>query len=266
LTIPLLRLHDVSVDFGGLRAVDRVSLDVLPRQIVGIIGANGAGKSTLLNAISGSVRRSSGEVILDGVALARGAPAVARRGLARSFQHPRLLLNSTVRENLQCGLLACQAHPILARFWPGASAGGRAGLDSVANVAEAFSLQNIQDVNCALLSYGTQKLIDIARAFVGHPRMVLLDEPSSGLDTTETERLGAIIRAAADRDRLAVLFVEHDMELVRVLAREVVAMEAGAIVAQGETASVLDSLGLARRLMGMPEAIGSESTFSEGQS
>ena len=255
----LLRLSKVSVAFGGVKAVDNVSFDVHPREVLAVIGPNGAGKSTLLNAICGSVRRSTGEILLEGVPLAGKACDVARLRLARSFQHPRLLLEETVRENLLLGLMAYERRPILARLGlarlglanASAADAERGSVAAVAAVADAFQLTGLLDTCCGHLPYGTQKLVDIARAFVGQPRLVLLDEPSSGLDNTETLRFGAMIQRIATERGLTLLVVEHDMELVRQLGDRVLALEAGAVAAQGATHEVLNSLGLARTLMGL---------------
>ena len=253
----LLSLKNVTVAFGGVKAVDSVSFDVQPLEVLAVIGPNGAGKSTLLNAICGSVRRSSGEIALEGVPLAGKAFEVARLKLARSFQHPRLLLEESVRENLLLGLMAYERHPILARLGLASAGAADAAQHGVPAVAAAFQLTGLLDTRCGHLPYGTQKLVDIARAFVGQPRLVLLDEPSSGLDNTETLRFGAMIQRIASERGLTLLLVEHDMELVRQLGDRVLALEAGTVAAQGATHEVLNSLGLARTLMGM-SARGSE--------
>jgi len=225
---PVLKATGISVRFGGVHAVDDVDLEVGEGQLVGLIGPNGAGKTTFIDAISGFVR-SDGTVELDGADLTRLPPhARARRGLARTWQSIELFDDLSIGENL---LVASHRPPTWKTVLETVSVPG----DASAEVAPALRLLGLDEVADRMpteLSQGQRKLAGIARALVANPRVVCLDEPAAGLDTVESEALGARLRALAD-DGQAMLLVDHDMGLVLGICDEVVVLEFGHVIARG---------------------------------
>jgi branched-chain amino acid transport system ATP-binding protein len=225
---PVLKATGISVRFGGVHAVDDVDLEVGEGQLVGLIGPNGAGKTTFIDAISGFVR-SAGTVELDGVDLTRLPPhARARRGLARTWQSIELFDDLSIGENL---LVASHRPPTWKTVLETVSVPG----DASAEVAPALRLLGLDEVVDRMpteLSQGQRKLAGIARALAAKPRVVCLDEPAAGLDTVESEELGARLRALAD-DGQAMLLVDHDMGLVLGICDEVVVLEFGHVIARG---------------------------------
>jgi branched-chain amino acid transport system permease protein len=215
---PAMELAGVSRSFGSLRAVSGVDFTVPARSITALIGPNGAGKTTLFNLISGHLRLDAGLVRLDGREIQALEPRdVARLGIGRTFQNLQLFDNMTVLQNVMCG------HH---RF-------GGTGAEQAAREALAFvGLQGAENHDPASLPFGHQRLVEIARALALRPRMLLMDEPASGLNDAETERLSELIVRVAALG-VTVLLVEHDMRLVMGLADHVVVMDHGEKIAEG---------------------------------
>src|SRR6266516_5120802 len=200
----LLSVRNVSLRFGGIVALDDVSLEVEEGRIVGLIGPNGAGKTTAFNVITRLYRPAAGDVVLDGRTLLRTPPhRVIRRGIARTFQNVELFPTMTVLENVLVG-----AH-VGSRFELERAARTRA-LETLAYVG----LGGIADRPAAGLPFGTLKRVELARALVSRPRLLLLDEPAGGLNHEEVAELGAFIGRLRDELKLTVLLVEHHMNLV----------------------------------------------------
>ena len=225
---PVLKATGISVRFGGVRAVVDVDLEVGEGRLVGLIGPNGAGKTTFIDAISGFVR-CDGRVELDGEDLSGASPHVrARRGLARTWQSIELFDDLSVGENL---LVA--SHRTSA--WRTIRETVSAPDPHSAEIAPALALLGLEDTVEQLpgeLSQGQRKLVGIARALAPKPRIVCLDEPAAGLDTRESEELGARLRGLAD-DGQAMLLIDHDMGLVLGICDEVVVLEFGEVIARG---------------------------------
>jgi ABC-type branched-subunit amino acid transport system ATPase component len=228
---PLLEIDGVSVRFGGVHAVREVSLGILPGEIVAIIGANGAGKSTLLNAICGLVP-TTGSIRLAGEELVGRRPEYPiMRGLARSFQDPQLIETGSVMENLLVGMHAANLYrPLDQWFRPGRV--GRAETASAARaalIADRIGLGQDLARPVSELTYGARKTVDIARALMGTGLMLILDEPSSGLDLNEQVLLTDVLKRIWDEREISVLIVEHHMEVVDRLAHRVIELQAGEI-------------------------------------
>jgi branched-chain amino acid transport system ATP-binding protein len=225
---PVLRAAGISVRFGGVRAVVDVDLEVGEGQLVGLIGPNGAGKTTFIDAISGFVH-CAGRVELDGEDLTGASPHVrARRGLARTWQSIELFDDLSVGENV---LVA--SHRTSA--WRTICETVSVPDPHSAEITPALALLGVEDTVEQLpseLSQGQRKLVGIARALAPKPRIVCLDEPAAGLDTRESEELGARLRRLAD-DGQAMLLVDHDMGLVLGICDEVVVLEFGEVIARG---------------------------------
>lgn len=229
--IPLLECREVSVSFGGVHAVDRASLAVESGQLVGLIGPNGAGKTTMVDAISGFVPASGGSIVFDGNDLTGHRPHQrARAGLVRTFQSLELFDDLSVRDNL----LAASERPPWWRLageivWP---ALGRADTESVAQALDALGIAGLADRSPDEISQGQRKLVGVARAVAARPKLLLLDEPASGLDTKESAALGKRLRALLDRD-ISILLVDHDMGLVLEVCDHLFVLDFGRIIAEG---------------------------------
>ncbi|MGF7238740.1 MAG: ABC transporter ATP-binding protein [Frankia sp.] len=224
--------------FGGLTAVDNVDLTVAPGKITGLIGANGAGKSTLFSLLTGVEQPDEGHVRLGRRDITKLSPdARARRGLVQTFQVPSLFPSMTVADNLMVGA---------ENRGRGFLYGGLLGLPSpdeannrrtVAETLESLGLAALGGELAGTLPTGALRLVELARALCAKPHVLLLDEPASGLDGEETDRLSVLLRKVAD-DGLSVLLVDHDTELVFTVVDRVYAMAGGKIVAQGDPESV----------------------------
>jgi branched-chain amino acid transport system ATP-binding protein len=224
----LLDVDRVSVRFGGLIAVDEVSLEVEERRVTGLIGPNGAGKTTLFNVICGLQSTRGGRVRLDGKDVTRLAPHKrARRGIARTFQRLEIFGSLSVRENV---LVAAEIH----HRWARDDERPAAVTDEI---LDRLTLRDIGDALVDVLPIGLSRLVEVARALATRPRVLLLDEPSSGLDPAETEWLGGIL-GGLTADGLGVVLVEHDVGLVMQTCARIYALEFGRIIASGTPVEV----------------------------
>jgi branched-chain amino acid transport system ATP-binding protein len=229
----VLRASEVSVSFGGLRALVDVDVDVGEGQLVGLIGPNGAGKTTFIDAISGFVK-CRGRVELDGHDLSSLPPhARARRGLVRTWQSIELFDDLTVRENLA---VAAQQQSSLATLRETVSQ-PLASTPAVDQALALLGLSPIAGVMATDLSQARRKLVGVARALAAAPRLVCLDEPAAGLDSTEREELGRHLRTVVEAGT-AMLLVDHDMGLVLSVCDHVVVMDFGKVIAQGPPEAV----------------------------
>jgi branched-chain amino acid transport system ATP-binding protein len=230
---PILSAQGVSVSFGGLRALADVDLDVQPGRLVGLIGPNGAGKTTFIDALTGFVP-CSGRFQIAGEELS-GLPPFrrAQRGLARTWQSIELFDDLTVRENLA---VAAERPSILASLKDSLSA-PRQGDPAIERALELLDLQGEGDALPADLPQGRRKLIGVARAMAATPRVLCLDEPAAGLDTTESAELGRRLRKVVESGT-AILLVDHDMGLVLGICDYVYVLEFGKIIAQGTPETV----------------------------
>jgi ABC-type branched-subunit amino acid transport system ATPase component len=233
----LLDAHDVTVRFGGLVAVDKVSLDVSRGEIVGMIGPNGAGKTTTFGALWGLVPLAEGRVHLAGHDITSWRPARrARAGMARTFQRLELFGSMTVSENLR---YASEAHALGERPWR--LFGGRRHQDEerVDEVVDLLGLGSVLDRIVSDLPVGVNRVVEFGRALVTNPSMLLLDEPSSGLDVAETSEFAEHVRSAVDQLGCAVLLIEHDMSLVTRVCERLYVLDFGQLIATGPTADVV---------------------------
>lgn len=236
-----LELCEVAVRFGGVHAVDGVSLTVEQGEVVGLIGANGSGKTTLLDAVSGHVRCTSGAVLLDGRDLVDHFPEDrAQLGIVRSFQDCRLFPELTVTDALlvsedarrRAGVLATTLH------LPRARRAERAKRAAVGEVVEAFGLERFRHHRVSELSTGTRRVVDLAAIVLAAPRLLLLDEPTAGIAQREAEAFGPLLHRIHDVTGATILLVEHDVPLVFSVCTQLVVMEAGRIVSTGTPEAV----------------------------
>ena len=221
--MPLLAVRNVTRRFGGIVAIDDVSLDVEQGQIVGLIGPNGAGKTTLFNVITRLYRPDSGELEFAGRSLLRTPPhRIVRRGIARTFQNVELFRTMTVLDNVLVG-----AHTRSRPF------AGRAAEARARHVLDYVGLEDVAERPVAALPFGTMKRVELARALVAEPKLLLLDEPAGGLNHEEVSQLGAFIRRLRDDFSLTVLLVEHHMGLVMGIAERIHVLDFGRKIAEG---------------------------------
>jgi branched-chain amino acid transport system ATP-binding protein len=221
--VPLLAVENVTRRFGGIVAIDDVSLDVAQGQIVGLIGPNGAGKTTLFNVITRLYRPDAGRLEFDGRSLLHTPPhRIIRRGIARTFQNVELFQSMTVLDNVLVG-----AHT-RSRPFSGTSSQARA-----LEVLDYVGLGDIAERPVAGLPFGTLKRVELARALVAEPTLLLLDEPAGGLNHEEVSELSAFIKKLRDDFKLTLLLVEHHMGLVMSVADRIHVLDFGRKIAEG---------------------------------
>jgi branched-chain amino acid transport system ATP-binding protein len=232
----LLYLNKVTIRFGGLTAVSELDLSVGGNELVGLIGPNGAGKTTAFNIITGVYQPSEGDITFNGQPTAHLKPHhLARRGIARTFQNIRLFASMTVFDNVRT---AVQLHR--KRGVRDALRRGRAFCEAEAAVEkqvmellEIFQLGKHRDELAKCLPYGDQRRVEIVRALATQPKLLLLDEPAAGMNTTEKAELTKLIRFIKEQFQIAVLLVEHDMKVVMDICERIAVLDYGVKIAEG---------------------------------
>jgi branched-chain amino acid transport system ATP-binding protein len=247
----LLSATEVSKKFAGITALDSVSLDVDEHEIVGLIGPNGAGKTTFFNCLLGLLKLDGGSVRFEGRDLA-GVPTYkrARLGIARTFQRIELFTGMTPREHF---LVAERVHNGHGALWKDVLFLGRPTArenERAQQMLELLGLDRVADRSVESLSLGIGRLVEIGRALMTRPKLVLLDEPSSGLDRNETEELAVTLRAVQQERGFAILLVEHDVDLVRNLVERVFVLDFGTLIASGPTSSVFADSAVRKAYLG----------------
>lgn len=241
---PVVSLRDVVVRFGGVHALKGVSLDIGDGEVIGMMGPNGSGKTTLVNCTSGVLVPFEGRVMLDGRDITRWSrPRRARHGLIRTYQNLRLFGDMTAAENVEVGLV-------------GAKRGGP--VERRKRVAAALTMQRltkVASVPVRELSYGEQRRVEIARALVSAPRVLLLDEPAAGLGEPETAVLEEAIRRACAEMKCAVLLIDHDVNFVLRLSERVVVLHEGTEIYSGMPSGVHQSAAVSDVYLGSPAPI-----------
>jgi branched-chain amino acid transport system ATP-binding protein len=231
-----LEIRDLTLRFGGLMALNGISLKAADGELVAIVGPNGAGKTALLNCINGVYRPSVGRIILDGKDITDvPADRIALARVGRAFQHAELFPHMTVTENLLVG-----RHLLMRTgLFSGAFYFGQARREeaeqrkSIERIIDFFELYRYRDAPAASLPYGVQKLVGVARALALEPKLLLLDEPSTGLMREEKENFARFLLRIRHELRLSALWVEHDMQMVTELADRIVVLNQGEIIADG---------------------------------
>ncbi|WP_371526300.1 ABC transporter ATP-binding protein [Streptomyces sp. NBC_01283] len=238
----ILEASGIGVRFGGVHALTGVDLDLRPGEVCGLIGPNGAGKTTLFDVVSGIRRPDQGRVLLDGVDITRRSPVWrARHGMRRTFQRQQLFGQLTVTDNL-----------LVAQEWRGGGGGFAADLLAAptrrtherkrraraSTVLRECGLEGLADDYAGALPVGRARMVELARAVADPPRVLLLDEPASGMTADERGHLSAVIRHLADEENCAVLLVEHNVAFVMGLCARVVVLDLGRVLAEGTAAEV----------------------------
>ncbi|MFL1899361.1 ABC transporter ATP-binding protein [Streptomyces tauricus] len=239
---PVLRADRVGVRFGGVQALDDVSLSLRPGEICGLIGPNGAGKTTLFDVLSGIRRPDEGRVRLEGTDVTRRSPVWrARHGLRRTFQRQQLFGQLTVADNL-----------VVAQEWHGGGGGLAADLlraparrtyererrARAAEVLRACGLDGLGDVYAAALPVGRARMVELARAVADPPRVLLLDEPAAGTTAEESRQLASVVGRLSEQEGCAVLLVEHDVAFVMEVSTRIVVLDLGRVLAEGTPAEI----------------------------
>jgi branched-chain amino acid transport system ATP-binding protein len=222
---PLLSVEHVTRRFGGIVALNDVSIEADPGEIVGLIGPNGAGKTTLFNVITRLYKPQSGELIFDGQSLLRTPTyRVVHRGIARTFQNVELFKTMTVAENV---LVGTHSRHVM-----------RGGAGRARETLDYVGLSHLAEAQASELPFGLQKRVEIARALASRPRLLLLDEPAGGLSHEEVEELAGFVRRIRDDFDLTVLLVEHHMNLVMGVSNRVFVLDFGQLIASGTPSEV----------------------------
>jgi len=239
--MPLLSIKDLSIRFGGIVALDGVSFDIESAQIVGLIGPNGAGKTTVFNCLTRVYEPDSGSIAFDGHDLLSMHPhQVIAGGVARTFQNLELFVSMSVLENLLVGQhAAMHSNPVEVAFrLPRAAREERMAVDRADEVLRFLGLQEYRAAPVASLPFGTKKRVEMARALVSEPKLLLLDEPANGLNQGEVRDLANMIRALRNDLGTTVLLVEHHMGLVMDVSDNVCVLNFGRKIAEGTPAEV----------------------------
>jgi ABC-type branched-subunit amino acid transport system ATPase component len=237
---PVLAADAVRVRFGGLTALEDVSLTVPAAGIVGLVGPNGAGKTTLFNVLSGLQRPTSGRVTIGGDDVTDATPQRrARRGLARTFQRLELFGELTVREHLVVAYRSSRGGSVFLLDFIGLGRHASAEEDAVVDgLLEALGLAGVAGRAAVSLPLGMGRLVEVGRALATDPSVVLLDEPSSGLNATETDRLANSLRRTRDERGVALVVVEHNVDLVLGLSDRITVLDFGKVIAEGRPSEI----------------------------
>ena len=236
----LLRLEDVRRTFGGVRAVDGVRFEVGAGEVHGLIGPNGAGKTTLLNLVSGLIRADGGAISLDGRRIDGLAPhRIAALGITRTYQNIRLFPALTAADNVIVGEHLRRRDPLWKRmlFLPSVRSEERAAREKALHLLARVGLPERAGERAANLSYGEQRRVEIARALASEPRVLLLDEPTAGMNPAEVASIAALIRDLALRGH-SVLLVEHNVKLVMDVCERITVLDFGKVIADGVPSAV----------------------------
>jgi ABC-type branched-subunit amino acid transport system ATPase component len=236
-----LDVEDITVTFGGVRALEGVRLHVAPGEVLGLVGPNGAGKTTLINVITGTCRPDGGSVRLDGVEIT-GQPVhrTARRGVARTFQNLRIFGDLTCRENVIAGGITKMPSAGVGQVagLPVARRIGREQAARAAGLLDQVGLMERDLEKAESLAYGEQRRLEMARAVASRPGLLILDEPAAGMNETEAREIAGVIRLYADSGH-TVLVVEHNMALIRRSCDRVVVLASGKVIAEGPPEDVV---------------------------
>ena len=242
----LLEVKDLTMDFGGLRAVDTVSLDIYAGEIVALIGPNGAGKTTFFNCVTGIYKPTDGEILvhppekktqkINGFKPNR----VTTIGMARTFQNIRLFQNMTVLENVMIGRHCRTTTNIVGAILRGSKTRRQEQetIDGSYDLLEKVGLVDFADEFAKNLPYGAQRRLEIARAMATDPFLLLLDEPAAGMNPQETKDLDELIVRVCNTEKISILLIEHDMKLVMNISERIYVMEYGKEIAQGTPADI----------------------------
>lgn len=243
----ILEVNDLSMDFGGLRALDHLDLNVVEGEIAAIIGPNGAGKTTFFNCITGICNPTEGEILISPPGKKRKKinglkpNRITKKGMARTFQNIRLFSNMTVLENVMIGRHCRTSSGIVSAILRGRSTikEEKDVVDFSYNVLKKTGISHLVNEFAKNLPYGAQRRLEIARAMATEPFLLLLDEPAAGMNPRESRELDELITRIRDEDNISILMIEHDMKLVMSLSDRIFVMDYGRKIAQGTPSDII---------------------------
>ncbi len=240
---PILEVKELSIQFGGLRAVDGLNMRVKKGQLYGLIGPNGAGKTTVFNMLTGVYKPTSGGIFLDGVNITGKSPVeINKSGIARTFQNIRLFKAMSVIDNVKVGMQNRTKYTTIEGILrlPRYFKEEKQMNEKAVELLKVFDLDGEKNQLSANLPYGKQRKLEIARALATNPKLLLLDEPAAGMNPNETAELMDTIRFVREKFDMTILLIEHDMKLVAGICEELTVLNFGQELAQGETSAVLN--------------------------
>ncbi|HEY4414192.1 MAG TPA: ABC transporter ATP-binding protein [Verrucomicrobiae bacterium] len=238
---PLLQLDKATIRFGGLTAVSALELQIGSNELVGLIGPNGAGKTTAFNLITGVYQPTEGNILFDGQTIVGSKPYhITARGIARTFQNIRLFPSLTVFDNVRVVFHLHLKGDVRHALWRGRGyhAEEKDIADRVLELLEIFQLGKFRNEPAKSLSYGDQRRLEIVRALAARPKLLLLDEPAAGMNATEKVELTRLIRFIREKFSIAILLVEHDMQLVMGICERIAVLDYGVKIGEGTPAEI----------------------------
>lgn len=254
-TTPVLAVENLTLRFGGLTALDDVSFDIRPGEILGLIGPNGAGKTTCFNAITGVYQPTSGSIRFQGKSVVgKGRHQITQSGIARTFQNVRLFPTMTALENVMVGADARHKTGLISALFrlPRHRREEREGHRRAMEMLRFMGIERKADELAANLPYGDQRRLEIARAMAADPQLICLDEPAAGFNPAEKVKLMNLIREVRDQG-YTVLLIEHDMKLVMGVTDRIVVLEFGRKIAEGTPAEIRDNPAVIAAYLGVDE-------------
>ncbi len=254
--LPVLDVRNLGIDFGGLTAVDSFNMTIGPTEISGLIGPNGAGKTTIFNLLTSVYQPTRGSILLGGIdTKGMTTHKVTRMGIARTFQNIRLFTDMTAKDNVKVGMhkdIKCSFISSLLRL-PSYYKSEKAADKKAMELLEFMGLADVADVKAGSLPYGVQRRLEIARALATNPSVLLLDEPAAGMNPSETAELTEQIRKIRDTFQIAIILIEHDMNLVMNVCEGIVVVNYGRIIAKGTPEQIKDNPAVIEAYLGKKE-------------
>ena len=239
----LLDVKNLGISFGGLRAVNGFDIAIEKEELYGLIGPNGAGKTTVFNLLTGVYKPDSGKILLDGQDITgKKNIEISKAGIARTFQNIRLFKQLSVLDNVKAGLHNNHHYTTVEGILrlPRYRKVGTAMNEQAMELLKVFELDHVADHLASNLPYGQQRKLEIARAMATEPKLLLLDEPAAGMNPNETKELMDMIQFVREKFHMTILLIEHDMKLVSGICEKLTVLNFGEVLAQGETAEVLN--------------------------
>ena len=253
MTTPMLETKNLGISFGGLKAVDELTMTINKGQLYGLIGPNGAGKTTAFNLLTGVYKPTEGNFFLDGEKMTgHSTIEINKKGIARTFQNIRLFKQLSVLDNVKLGLHNDYKYSLADGIFrlPSYFRTEKQMNEKAESLLEVFGLADEKNFISANLPYGKQRKLEIARALATSPKLLLLDEPAAGMNPNETQELMDTIQFVRENFDMTILLIEHDMRLVSGICEELTVLNFGTVLAQGKTSDVLNNPQVVKAYLG----------------